>query len=245
MATVFADLASDSLTDIGQLGEGQSASPEQINRALRYANRMLQKWSIQRFMLPTINSRTLVVTPGLQDYTLGPSASGPGSFVGIRPVFVESAQMVLPGSAMYEPLNLLDKSKWGAIRDKGATCSAVGLPQDIFIEYQYPNILFHLWTIPANGATLIMAAWDILQEFLTPFDQLDLPPGYEECIEKNLAVELCSAYDMEPPPSLQMLANDSMVQVQKNNAQSIGGALGESQNLSTPNVAIPLSAGGQ
>lgn len=242
--STFADLAADSLSDLGQLGIGQSASPEQLAQAMRYANRWLDKLSIQRLMLFTVGTTPYVLTPALQDYTIGPSAAGAGSFVQARPTFIESAQIQLPGSAMTEPLNLLDRTKWGAIRDKGAICSALGLPQDIWVEYAYPNLAFHMWTIPSNACIVNLAAWVELQQFQTIFDQLNLPPGYETAIQKNLSVELAPAYDMAPSPALLQSAADGLVQIQKINAQSLGGALGESQTLQNPNQVVPPPSGG-
>lgn len=242
----FGDIAADALTDIGQLGIGQSPGPEQLAQAMRYANRMTAKWSAQRFMLPSVPSNPYVLTANLQDYVLGPTAAGPGSFSTARPTFIESAQVQLPNSAMTEPLNLLDRTKWGAIRDKGATCSPNGLPQDIWIEYNYPNINFHLWTIPSNGATIMLAAWVPLQQFVTLFDTLNFPPEYDTALQKNLAVELASAYEIQPSPELLASAADGLIQIQKLNAQSLGGKqLGESRTLESPNQVAPPPIGGQ
>ena len=240
-----ADIFSDSLSDIGQLGIGQSASPEQLSQALRFCNRWIAKLSAQRLMLPSVPSNPYVLTPNLQDYVLGPTAAGPGSFVASRPTFIESAQIQGPGSAMTLGLSLLDRTKWGAIRDKGAICSANGLPQDIWIEYNYPNINFHLWTIPSSAATILLAAWVPLQQFATIFDTLNFPPEYETAIQKNLSVELCGAYDMAVPPQIAQQAADGLIQIQRINAQSLGGQqLGDSQTLQTPNQVIPPPIGG-
>lgn len=238
--STFLDIASDSLTEIGQLGVGQSISPEQSQQALRLGNRMLQKWSLQRFMLPLVNSRPFVLAAGTQDYTVGPT----GGFASNRPVFVEAAQIAAPGSSLYLPLNILDTSKWGAIRDKGATCSAAGLPQDVWPEYTYPNLSFHIWTIPSNGATILLKTWELLQQFVSVFDVLNFPPGYEEAIMHNLAMELSPFYDQPISSALQQLAADGLLRIQGLNAQSFGGALGESQTLQTPNLATPLPTGG-
>lgn len=241
MSTTFTDLASDVLADIGQLGIGQSASPEQIAQAMRFCNRILGKWSVNRFMLFTVGSSPYVLTPGTQDYTIGPSGA---TFTAARPTFIESAQVQLPGSLMWEPLNLLDRTKWGAIRDKGATCSTNGLPQDIWVEYSYPNLGFHLWTIPANACIVQLAAWTQLQQFATPFDELEFPPGYEEALMKTLACALCPAYDMQVPQSLYNEAVEAVAFIQRINAQSLGGALGESQTLVNPNQVVPPPTGG-
>jgi len=241
MSQTFTDLASDSLSSIGQLGIGQSASPEQVAQAMRFFNTLIEQWSIQRFMLYTVGSSPYVLTNGQQDYTIGPSGA---NFTAARPTFVESAQIQLPGSTMTLPLNLLDRSKWGAIRDKGAMCSANGLPQDIWVEYSYPNLTFHMWTIPANACTVLLAAWQQLQQIVTPFDVLNFPPGYLDALRTNLAVALCPAYQMMPPPSLVAQAQSGIVEIQKINVQSIGGALGESETLVTPNLTNPPPVGG-
>lgn len=250
MSTI-GDVISGALTDIGQLGIGQSPSPEQMQQGLRYMNIFIAKLSAQRFMLPSVPSTPYGLTPNLQDYVLGPSATGAGSFVGARPTFIESAQIQLPGSSMTLPLNLLDRTKWGAIRDKGATSSANGLPQDIWIEYNYPNLNFHLWTIPSNAATILLAAWVALQQFVTIFDTISLPPEYEIALQNNLSVLLAPAYDMQPPPEVAQGAADGLVKIQQINAQSLGGALGESQTLANPANQVappptgPVPQGGQ
>lgn len=242
MATIVGDIFADSLTDIGQLGEGQSPSPEQINRCLRYANRLLSKLSTKRYFIYAPRIRSYVLTPGLQDYTVGPS--GGATFPDTRPVFVQAAQIRAPGSLEDLGLSLLDNVKWGAIRDKGATCSANGVPQDIFLEYTFPNFTFHIWTIPSNSATVKLATWDQLQQFLTAFDQFNMPPEYEIALQKILAVELCSAYDMPVPPSVQDSANDALISIQTINAQALSGALDVSQLLQAPNLSLPPTAGG-
>jgi len=235
MSTLL-DIGTDALTSIGQLGIGQSPSAEQVAQVLRVSNRMLGKWSTSRFMLFVINTRPFVLVPGTQDYTVGPTGA---TFTGTRPTFVEAAQIVGPGSAMDLPMNILDKLKWGAIRDKGATCSADGLPQDVWPEYTNPNLAFHVWPIPSNACTIKLGTWEQLQVFLTAFDLLNFPPGYEEAIQHNLAMELCPWYDMPVPPTIAALAQDGLSQIQRINAQSFGGSLEASQTLSAPNLSAP------
>lgn len=243
--STFADVCADSLSDIGALGIGQSPSPEQLAQGLRYANRMIAKWSAKRLMLPSVPSAPYALTAGLQDYTIGPTAAGPGGFTTARPTFIESAQIQLPDSAMTEPLNLLDRTKWGAIRDKGARCSDNGLPQDIWIEYNYPNIAFHLWTIPSNACTVALASWVALQQFATVFDTLNFDPQYETAIQKNLSVSLYAAYDLQPSQTILGEAADGLAVIMALNAQSLGGALGESQTLQSPAQVLPPQAPNQ
>jgi hypothetical protein len=239
MAT-FLDIGTDALTEIGQLGIGRAPSAEQMQQALRVANRMLSKWSIQRLMLFTVNVRPFALTPDVQDYTLGPTGSL-GAGAQTRPNFVEAAQVTPPGSSLYLGLNILDQIKWGAIRDKGATCSANGVPQDVWPEYTYPNIGLHFWTIPSNATALYLKTWEQLQQFATIFDVLNFPPGYEEAIQHNLAMELASFYDMQPSQTTMLLAGEGIAKIQAINAQGLGpGGLGESQTLAPPNLGSPV-----
>lgn len=234
---VFIDVASDALTAIGQLGTGQTISPEQAEQALRVANRMLGKWNTQRLMLYYVNSRTYNLLTTIQDYTIGPTGSIGGAVT--RPTFVESGQVSLPSSAQNTPLSILDKAKWDAIGDRGATCSANGLPQSVYIEYSYPNIGLHFWPVPNNAAGLALGCWEQLTVIATIFDDITWPPGYDDAFMWNLAMALCPFYDMPVSQSLGAQAADSLLKVMKINAQGLGGALDETQTLKSPNVGGP------
>lgn len=238
MAT-FLDIASLSLTKIGQIGTGQTASNEMLQQALTVGNLMLDEWSIDRLLLYNVNTRTYVLTANKQDYTVGPSAV---DFVAPRPTFIETARVALPGSKQFNPLNVLDRTKWGAIRDVGATCSPNGLPQDIWPEYTFENLTFHLWTIPANAATILLGCWEELQQFQTLFDLLNFPPGYGNAIMNNLAQALCAFYDMPTPPEVAQSAALGLARIRAINAASLGGSLGESQTLVSPSVG-PTNTG--
>lgn len=234
--SIFIDIATDALTAIGQLGTGQSVSPEQAEQALRQGNRLLGKWSVQRLMLYVVNSRSYNLSATTQDYTIGPTGSIGG--VATRPTFVESGQLALPGSAQNVPLSILDKPKWDAIGDRGATCSANGLPQSVYVEYSFPNIGLHFWPIPNNAAGLTLGCWEQLTQIATIYDDITWPPGYEDAFMWNLALALCPFYDW-PVGEVAPLAAEGLIRVQQINAQGMGGALDETQTLKSPNTGQP------
>lgn len=238
MAT-FLDIATDSLTDIMQLGIGQSPSPEQTQQALRYGNRLLDSWSAKRLFLYTISTQTFPLVALLQDYSLGPSAAGPGAVVAPRPTLIESAGVTAAGGGVEMPLNLLSAPQWRAIRDKGATCSINGLPQDVWEDGLFPNTGLHFWTVPSNAATVRFGVWLQLQQFVTIFDTVNLPVGYGRAFQKALSFELCGAYQIPPPPDVVQAAQDAIQAIQAVNAQKIGGVVGESRTLMSPNLDAP------
>jgi hypothetical protein len=237
---VLLDLITDSWAKIGQLGIGQSLSPEQAQQGFRESNRMVGNWSVRRLMLYTINKRPFVLTGGVQDYTVGPT----GGFAQPRPTFVEGAQAIIPGTLNEVPMNLLDVVKWGAIRDKGATCSALGTPSDIWPEYSYPNMGFHVWPIPAIAVNINLRTWEQLQQFATVFDVFTFPVGYEEPFTDNLAIRLAPYSEKPIPPDLAQSAAQGLIDIQAINAQSIGGAIGDSRLLQAPNLDRPIPSGG-
>ena len=237
---VLLDLISDSWAKIGMLGIGQSLSPEQAQQGFREANRMVGNWSVRRLMLYTISKRPFALSANVQDYTVGPT----GLFAQARPTFVEGAQAVIPGTANEVPMNVLDVVKWGAIRDKGATCSAAGVPSDIWPEMTYPNMEFHVWPIPATILTINLRTWEQLQQFLTVFDTFTFPVGYEEPFTDNLAMRLAPYSDRQVSPELAQSAAQGLIDIQSINAQGIGGAIGDSRLLQAPNLDVPRPTGG-
>lgn len=241
MAT-FLDLATDSLTAIGQLGTGQSVSSEQSAQALRVANRMIGKWSIQRLMLYLVTTRPFNLSANVQDYTIGPTGV---PVAGARPTFVESAQCTIPGTSMQNTMSVLKKSQWDAIPDLGARTSANGIPDKFWPEYTYPNLAIHVHPIPQATVAIKLGTWERLQLFATIFDTVTFPDGYEEAIVANLAMELCPYYDMPVSSDLQALAADGLLKIQGINAQTLTGALDEAQTLNSPNTGTPLPTGGQ
>jgi len=238
MAATLLDVITDALTSIGQLGIGQTASPEMAQQAFRKANRMLQKWSLQKLLLYVVTTRPFALAATVQDYTVGPT----GTFVGTRPVFVESGVAIVPGSTMQNPMNILTKEQWDALPDSGVICGLNGTPASVWPEYTNPNLTFHVTPIPSTIVNIRLGTWELLQQFASIFDELALPPGYEEALMYNLAVELAPDYDMPVSSDIAQLAADGLNTIKTNNAQKLRGALGESQILSSPNVGIPPAA---
>lgn len=241
MATLL-DVITDSVTILGQLGVGQSLSPEEGQQGLREANRLTNKWSVQKLLQYWINTRVYTLTANKQNYTLGPTAT---DFVAARPVFIETALAVIPTTVVEETMSVLTKTQWDAIRDKGALCSSMGTPGSMWPETAYPNMILHFHPIPnyfgSPGMTIKLGTWELIQQFASIADTINLPPAYEEMLKQNLAMQLAPYYDVSAAvvANLQQLAADSLLEVQKLNTQNLTGALGVTQTLQEPTTGIP------
>lgn len=237
------DLIGQALTQIGQLGVGQTISPEQGQQGLSLIQQIVEKLTIQRVMLYTIRQRPLTLTGGVRDYTLGPTGTL-GAGAQTRPAFVEEVRVSGVGSQQESPLTIVDPVGWAGIRDKGATNSAFGLPQLVWPEYTVPNIGLHFWPIPSAPITATLGTWELLQNFLTIFDTIVLPPGYNILLRNLLAIEWAAFYDMPISAAMGQTAADAIRGIQGINTQGLGGALGENQRLENiPNLAAPKPTG--
>lgn len=237
MPSTLLDVGSGALTAIGQLGQGQSASPEDGAQVLRYANLLLSQWSTQRLFLYYVAIRSYVLQANVADYTLGPS----GTLVAARPTFVESFQVQVGGSTIWLPGSMADKQKWDALVTKGAVDD---IPTVLYVEYGFPNLTLHFNPAPRATPSFRLGTWEQLTQFTSLFDTIQFPPAYEEFLESSLAIMLAPYYDQPVPQSLQARQAKAEMDVMKINAQSIGGSLGPAQLLQSPNVGQPIPSGG-
>jgi len=231
------DVGTGALTAIGQLGQGQTASPEDGALILRNSNLLLDQWSTQRLFLYVVGIRQHSLNSSIPSYTLGPS----GAMSGTRPSFIESCQVNVPGSSIWLPVNVLDKSKWDAIINKNAIAD---VPTDMYPAPDYPN-----WTIYVNPAPILAAqirfgVWEAFTQFISLFDTILFPPAYQEFLESSLAIMLAPYYDQQVPQGLLARQQKAELAVMKINAQGLGGSLGATQLLQSPNTGQPISPGG-
>lgn len=232
------DVISGSLTAIGQLGQGQTVSPEDGALGLRQINLLLSQKSTQRLFLPYVATRQYQLSP-TADYTIGPVGA---TFLAPKPTFIESAQVNVPGSNVWLPISVWDKPKYDSIRNKFATAD---VPDGLYVEYTPgPTLAFHVNPIPIGTPFLKLGAWEQLTQFVTLFDVLAFPPAYESWLEVTLAVILGPYYDQPIPQNLLLRQQEAATDLQKYNAQGMGGALSAAQRMDSPNVGQPIPSGG-
>jgi hypothetical protein len=226
------DIVSGSLTKIGELGQGQTASPEDGALGLRLLNLILSLLSTQRLTIYTVATKTYALAAGTADYTIGPTGA---TFTDTRPTFVEGAQ-VNPFGGTWLPLSILSKPQWDAIQTKNATADK---PNDIWPEYTYPNLAFHVNPIQTANMNIRLGCWIPLTQFATLFDTVSFPTGYEKLLQDLLAVDIAPYYDQPVTADLQNSANIALQMIMGLNAKTLTAALDPAQTLQAPNVGQP------
>src|ERR1017187_2707176 len=117
MSTNVQSLLNLSLTLVGRLGAGRTAGAAESLVALNIANNLLDSWSTKRLTVFTVNLNTWPLVAGTESYTIGPA----GTFNGVRPTVIESANIVatVEASTAHFPLRILGQKEWAALETYG------------------------------------------------------------------------------------------------------------------------------
>ena len=181
--TTARNIITDALREIGVGAEGETISAEMADSALRTLNRLMELWSnSQSFAFyPSMISKAL---SGESSFTVGPT----GDVVTDRPIKIDTAYVDRLGISY--PCAVIDNQKYDAITYKAA---AGANTTAIFYEATMPDGIVHVWPI-ATGCTLNMRVLNVVSSFDTLDTVLVLPPGYDEALVKNLAVNISPQY---------------------------------------------------
>lgn len=205
MATALTVIV-DALKEIGVLADEETPSAGMSNDALRALNRIFEVLSNgQSFAYsPVLLQRSLT---GAASFTIGAT----GDVATTRPIAIESAYATLNG--INSAVRVLDNQQWDSIPDKSTTGSVA---EYIWFESTLPNAIVHVYPL-ASGSTLNMRVTTLVASFPNLSSAVTLPPGYEECMIKNLAVNIAPQYSVIPSPLTVAAATASMKAIKKTN----------------------------
>lgn len=202
------------LKQVGVLGVGQTATPEDITDAFMLLNMMLAQWSVKRNIVYQIVDVPCVST-GAASYTVGAG----GDFNTPRPAKLFGAycrQLAPPQQPIDFPLELLQSQEdWSRISTK----SIASMPSLVYYEPQFPLGVLRVWPIATVGYELHILALSPLAKFPTPYDEINLPDEYQEALMYNLAGRLFALYGLEPTRTVVALASASMATIRQANAK--------------------------
>ena len=165
------------------MAEGDTPTASMASDGLRALNRIMELFSNDQSFAYYPNSISQAMT-GQSSFTVGPT----GNLVSNRPIRIESATVDRNGITY--PVEIYDNVRWDNIAYK-----AIGGANTAIIYYQaeFPNGVVNVWPL-CTGATLNMRVVNLVVSFPTLGTAVNLPPGYEECLIKNLAVNLSPQY---------------------------------------------------
>lgn len=204
MSVTLTVLGNDALVDIGVLVPGQTATTDLLNIILRYANRMIDQWRIDKLMALAYPVGIYPLTNLLEQYKIGPGQVSP-NINATRPTGISDANVIIvpTGSAptVRKPLTLWNKDEWSYIRvratNPGDAAPIAAIPDGLYYDGDFNETsgyaTINLWPAP-NFQVQSLEIWT--QEAL-PFlafadvtTAYSFPPGWELCFERCLAQEL-------------------------------------------------------
>jgi hypothetical protein len=185
MATAT-DIIKRSLRIIGQLGTGETPDASEAADALTALNAMLGQWSIQRLAVYEMVTDTLTIAAGTATYTIGPG----GTWNTGRPIKINTAVVRDDAGTDYslEPMSSIEYQGIG-IKDTESN-----YPSRYYYSPGVPLASFTLYPVPTLALSLILTSWRPLAAFATGAANIVLPPGYEDALAYNLAVNLAPEY---------------------------------------------------
>ena len=200
------------------LGPQRTPSPAQYQDAIEELNRLVGSLNCDRLF---IYSQTNAVFPlnGGTRYTIGASAD-PNivpDFDAPRPQFIEAASIVTSISEpiLRYPLVVIGDLQWAKI---GLLSIPNTIPEFLYNDRGYPLSTLYLWGQPMAGYLLELFYWQLVPQFVTPDDQVLLPPGYEDALVLNLAVRMAPHFQRQVPPDVREDARKALMRLESINA---------------------------
>lgn len=211
--TTPVELINLALKQVGVLGVGQTAAAEDIADAFKMLNMMLAQWSVKRNVVHQILDVGFA-TDGRQTYTVGIG----GDFNVFRPSRLQGAYCrQLTTLPIDYPLEVLkSQTDYGRISTK----SMPSMPSTVYYDPQFPLSVLHVWPVAVAGYEIHLQIIAPLEQFADPYQDINLPPEYEEALMYNLAGRLYPMYGMQPNPVVIQLAGASLATVRMANTQT-------------------------
>lgn len=219
------ELVSNSLIDIGVLGQGQTAAGSTANFALGKLNRLIDSWKNNRLLTFTITRVTWPITSGVASYTVGTG----GTINIARPPTMNmqgsNVRFIDTASSATQEIDLwpLTDDAYQAIVDKSQTAT---YPTNWYFNPTYtssaaPYATLTIWPVPTLATLTGVFYAPVAAATVALADTIALPPGYERFYETNLGVELCTSYPVAADvyQRVSRQASESKAEIEKVNTR--------------------------
>lgn len=190
------------------LGPQRTPSAAQYQDAIEELNRLAGSLNCDRLFIYTRHNALFPLTDASR-YTIGASADPSliPDFDAPRPQGIELANIVTRDGLRY-PLTIATDLQWA-----GAGCHE----DMLYNDRAYPVSTLHL-SVSVGGSFLELFYWALTPQFLTPDDQVLLPPGYEDALVLNLALRMAPHFQRRIDPVLRMDAREALMRIESINA---------------------------
>lgn len=223
--TTAIEFISRAMRLVGVNALGESPSPEESAAGLQALNGMIGSWSNEALLIyyDTVDAIPIPIGNGV--ITMGPT----GSYVSSRPESILNSSYVIYQGVSYAcpPLTI---DQYNTIVFKTQTAP---FPWVLWYESTYPNATITVYPQPNDASTLYLSSKKPLLEFATLTTAAVLPPGYDDAIAYNLAVNFAPEFDATIPQAVLQRAASTKRMLKRTNTKRLVMAL--------PNAVLPTN----
>lgn len=224
MATAI-ELISRAMRLAGVYALGETPTPAETAAGLTALNGLISSLANESLMIYEEVVDAIPITPGPGIITVGPS----GSFVTARPIeLLLSSYVVYQGVTYMCPPITIDQ--YNTITFKAQTAP---FPWVLWWESNYPDGTLTVYPQPSDNSILYLPSKKPLTGFATPATSVALPPGYDEMLAFNLAINLGPEFTADIPQSVYARAANTKRVIKRTNAKPLVMAL--------PNAVLPTN----
>lgn len=213
-------LITRALKRIGIVGAGQTPSAEDLNDAFGHLNTMLDKFTLERLLVPCILPTTWTIDAGTAEYTVGDG----GDIDMARPVFVEDVRFVdtAQNPEQEYPLGLLTDTAYRNIPQKSATST---YPRRAYYNPTFTLTGFGtltLWPVPTSSSLEgRLYAPTALTQVPSVNTTLILQPGYRYFLQEALAEFLAPEFGVPVPEQVRENVRTSRADIKRANVRLV------------------------
>lgn len=217
-AVTAQSIITSALDTLGVYAVGESLSASDATDGLRRLNGMMSSWKIQTQTIPSIQRSVFDITANVGTYTIGPGAT----FNTIKPQGILSASLLLnsasPAVEVWTDI-LTDQAYAGiAVKSQTSTQWTALWYNPTFVTSGFGTIV--LWPIPTTADNdLVLYMQTPLTEFADLTTSYQIPDGYQEAIELNLALRLALPHARPVSDDLRREARAALANVKRHNTK--------------------------
>lgn len=207
MATVQ-NIIDRSLRLIGNIEPGTSGTASESADAMTALNDMLGTWRNESLMCYAMQDQSITLAATNSTRSIGPT----GSLVTTRPVEIESAYVTV-GLINY-PMEIWNAEQFSSITLRTQTNA---WPWVLWYQASMPDGVINLWPVPDAASVLHVITRQPVLVFAALTDVISLPPGWENALAYNLAVNIAPEYEQEASQTVKDKARDTVKMLKRTN----------------------------
>jgi len=204
-----AEIIENALRKLGVIASGEDPSSAEQADGLTALNQLIESLSMTNVCF-TDNEETFPLVASQAAYTMG---SG-GDFDTGQPIKITRLRLsVTSTSPSYElPVSLIELDDWRLIVAKTTQSD---IPTACYADYGAALATLNFYPVPNATNSIIINSLKPFQSLSTAGTSLAAPAGFTRMLEYNLAVEIAPEYGIEPSPTIQRIAMESMRNVKR------------------------------